>query len=846
MSDDFSDGDPCAREPIHVPGAIQPHGAMLVCDPVTFTLLQVSRNFTRITGGEAIPFPGQPVSEIIGRQQLHDLRNASARAGQKGAVGVLAGLVLPGGERRFDAMIHIQAGRCIIELEPAPPEEQTSNQALELTRQLIARLDGVTETRRLLTVGARLVQALLGYDRVMIYRFGGDGAGQVMAEAAAPGQGSFLGHRFPASDIPEQARRLYLRNPIRMIADSGYDPVPLDPPLAPGEAPVDMSHAHLRSVSPVHCQYLRNMGVGASLSISLIVDGQLWGLIPCHHSTARVTPMALRMAAELFGHYFAMQIAATERREAMLASAGARRQLDLMIAEAGTDLPLDQALRGRLPGLAALAGCHGAALLNGEEWQATGAALSHEDGLRLLDLLSRESTRGIWHTQALGARLPGPPLPVAGAMVLRLSEKSTTALFLFRREEAHDLDWAGPPEKSVTPTPDGSLLFPRRSFELWRERVHGRCLPWGEQTLAIAEALRSWLRDVMLSQSEAVAEERARTADRRNLLNQELNHRVKNVLALVRSIAIQTGANVTSVEQYTLALEGRLHALATAHDNSLREGSGRLGELIETEAMLFRGDDDPGRVTAQGPDLWLDDAAFGVFALVLHEMMTNAAKYGALSVPGGRLSISWSFDGVEGLVLNWRESGGPVVVAPRESGFGSRLIRGSMEYDLQGRAEIEFAAEGLLARFVIPAGHVTDAETAEVQVISAAQGTLDGQSVLIVEDQALIALDTQETLRHLGAGEIRLASSQAEAETVLREFSPDLAVLDFELGGETSESLARLLVARRCPVLFTTGYGDRLTLPEGLRHVPVVSKPISSAAIALQITAARAVVTPGV
>ncbi|RWR26869.1 GAF domain-containing protein [Sinirhodobacter populi] len=843
MDERSSGEDPCAREPIHIPGAIQPHGAMLVCDPVTFSILHVSRNFAGITGGGAIPFPGQPVSEVLGRQHLHDLRNASARAGHRGGVGILAGLVLPGGTRRFDATIHVHAGRCIIELEPAPPEEQTSSQALELTRQLIARLDGVTDTRRLLTVGARLVQALLGYDRVMIYRFGDDGAGQVMAEAAAPELGSFLGHRFPASDIPEQARRLYLQNPIRMIADSAYEPVPLDPPLAPGEAPVDMSHAHLRSVSPVHCQYLRNMDVGASLSISLIVEGKLWGLIPCHHRTARVTPLALRMAAELFGHYFAMQIAATERREAMLASAGARRQLDLMIAEAGTDQPLDQALRGRLPGLAALAGCHGAALLNGEDWLATGAALSHEDGLRLLDLLSREATRGIWHTQALGTLLRGPALPVAGAMVLRLSDKSNIALFLFRREEAHDLNWAGPPEKSVTDTPDGPRLFPRKSFDLWRERVHGRCLPWDEQTLAIAEALRSWLRDVMLSQSEAAAEERARTAHRRNIVNQELNHRVKNVLALVRSIVLQTGASATSVDQYTQALEGRLHALATAHDNSLREGSGSLGALIETEAMLFRGDDDPGRVTAQGPELRLDDTAFGVFALVLHEMMTNAAKYGALSVPGGQLSISWSFDGIEGLVLNWRESGGPAVVVPHESGFGSRLIRGSMEYDLQGRAEIEFAAGGLLARFVIPALHVTDADTQEVLAIGTVQGTLDGQSVLIVEDQALIALDTQETLRHLGAGEIRIAGGLAQAQAVLQEFSPDLAVLDFELGGETSESLAHALIARHCPVVFATGYGDRLMLPEGLRHVPVVSKPIGSAAIALQIAAARAVVT---
>lgn len=835
----------CESEPIHVPGAILPHGAMLVCDAATLELRYYSANFAQLTQYAGEMFPGMAVAEIIGRQAVHDLRNAMATTGAAAKVptGMVPGLRLPWSEAVFDVAMHRHAGAMLIEFEPAPEQGSGAGHALDMTRQLVGRLAAAKDSRRLFDMGARLSQALLGFDRVMVYRFMPDGAGKVVAEARAPGMDSFMGHHFPPGDIPPQARALYLANPIRSIPDSAYAPVPLQPALAPGAAPVDMSHAQLRSVSPVHCEYLRNMGVGASLSISIIVDGELWGLIACHNKAPKPVPSSSRVSAELFGHYFALQIAATERREAMRMRSETRAQLDQLMAGMVGEDDLAHSLTGRLSRIAALMGCQGAAFWRGGVWSATPLALSQADGLRLL---ATAGAGRIWYSQQIGADIAGlsPPAGIAGALVIPLSDSRADAFFLFRRSEAHGVDWAGEPAKQIAEIAGRITLSPRSSFALWREEVEGRSVPWSEDDLAIAEALRSWLRDAVLIETEANAREREEVGRRRSLVNEELNHRIRNVLSLVKSIALQTGASASTVGEYAELLEGRLQALASAHDQSLEEGAGSLAKLIDVEAALHRSKALPDRVRAEGPDLVLSDKTYGVLALALHEMMTNAAKYGSLSVPEGRLSLLWSFDEATGLMLDWRERGGPTVAPPRRTGFGSRLIRNSVEHDLKGRTEIDFDPDGLVARIVIPACHVALAE----QPARAREGevghgvSLHGLSVLLVEDQSLIAMDTEATLRQLGASDIRLAANVRDALTILANFSPDLSVLDFNLGEETSEAVALSLIDRKSPFIFTTGYSDQASLGIAFRNVPVIRKPINSMAIAVNVAAARSAV----
>lgn len=833
----------CDVEPIHIPGSIQRHGAMLVCDPQTHRLVHASRNAALLTGYPGDLIPGLHLAAIIGEKYAHDLRNAVAKAPRAGLAGIVLGLSFTGVEGLFDAAAHLHDGRLFVEIEPCLDSGESARRALDLTRTVIHRIGAEDKVERVAATGAKLIRAMLGYDRVMVYRFLHNGAGRVIAEAKSSALASFMGQHFPAADIPAQARRLYLSNTIRMISDAAYEPIPLEPPLAPGERPVDMSFAQLRSVSPIHCEYLRNMGVSASLSISIVVEGELWGLIACHHDSPKVTPLPLRIGAELFGQYFSLQITVAERRTAMMAASAARARLDGIVAGLSADGAILPGLVERLPDFADLTGCDGAALWMDGLWNACGATPDQEAARALLAVANREAPRGIWTTQELRAHIdPGSGSDLAGAIAIPLSMAFDDYLILFRNEEAHAIEWAGEPVKTVLSTPSGARLTPRGSFETWREEVRGRSTPWTEADLSVAEAIGTYLRDVILRQNEVSAEERVRTEQRRRILNAELNHRVKNIIALVTSIARQTGAGAQSVEDYSDRLEGRLRALAFAHDQSQGGADGgSLSSLTDTETDLYRREGAPDRVTVEGERLRLDGRAFGVLALVLHEMMTNAVKYGSLSVSDGRLAIAWRRLPGGDCELTWRESGGPSVQRPARSGFGTKLIRSVFEYDLRGTAEMSYNRDGLTARFIIPAAHVAPDDAPARQPVQSPETPLapfNGLSALIVEDQGLIAMDAEDILRRLGATDIRLAPSAEDALAALESFTPDIAVVDFNLGSETSEVVADRLVERKIPFVFTTGYSDRVMIPAHLRQIPLVRKPISEAAIAAQIHAA--------
>jgi len=704
--------------------------------------------------------------------------------------------------------------------------------------------------------GARLVRSMLGYDRVMVYQFLHNGAGKVIAEAKRSDLQSFMGQHFPASDIPYQARRLYELFAIRMISDATYRPVPLQPPLQAGEQPIDMSFAQLRSVSPIHCEYLQNMGVHASLSISVIIDGELWGLISCHHDSPRVVPIPLRIGAELFGQYFALQISIAERRAHIVASALARERLDKILSDLSIDETLAQGLRDHLEEFSTLLDCQGVGLWSENQWTSFGDAPAEEDALGLVKYLAGEdgvhsrrsdsAKLGLWYTEDLRRQtsLPFFGTSVAGVLAIPLTSTPRDYLMIFRAEEAHQIEWAGEPVKQRITTPAGERLTPRGSFETWREDVRGQSRPWTESDLTVGEAMRTYLRDVFLKQNEATAEERGRMEHRRRVLNDELNHRVKNIITLVKSIATQTGAHAETVADYSASLEGRLRALAFAHDQSLSSSvGGDLETLIEAEAALHRYGPDAERVTAAGDRVRLNDRAFGVMALVIHELMTNAAKYGALSVPEGRLEITWTYAATGDCEIVWAEAGGPKVSPPTRQGFGSKLIQTTMVYDLGGRADVDYAPDGMKARLSIPGRHVSLANEAASSMPSGNSAQLDsalsGQAFLLVEDQSLIALDTEELLRRLGARDVRLSPDATHAVLTLGAFKPDAAVLDFNLGEGTSEQVADHLIAMGVPFVFATGYGDSVMIPEHLRAVPVVRKPASAASLTAQIGEAK-------
>ena len=310
------------------------------------------------------------------------------------------------------------------------------------------------------------------------------------------------------------------------------------------------------------------------------------------------------------------------------------------------------------------------------------------------------------------------------------------------------MNWAGAPGKVYASGPLGPRLTPRKSFELWQETVHGQSAPWTSAELQIAEGLRVTLLEVILQLADLAARERKGAQERQELMIAELNHRVRNILSLVRGLVTQSKDTAASIEEFSSVLGGRIQALARAHDQitSLNWAPVALKALVESEAGAYLGSR-ADRIAMSGPEVALDPKAFATLALVVHEMMTNSAKYGALADSTGKVEIVWKLDQSSSLVIDWKESGGPPVQPPSRRGFGTTIIERSVPFDLKGDAEIRFELLGVQARFVIPANFIemmaaVAAGTSRLAANQEETPRLSGNA-LIVDDNLIIAMGAE-------------------------------------------------------------------------------------------------------
>jgi light-regulated signal transduction histidine kinase (bacteriophytochrome)/CheY-like chemotaxis protein len=831
----------CDREPIHIPGSIQPHGCLIACDAAGAEIMQHSANVAdmlSITGD----INGRRLEEIVGGEAAHTLRNALATSDNPARPALRHGLRFASGAA-FDVAIHRFESKVILEFEPASTD---SDQPLEVARMLISRIRNVASLDRLIESSVRLIYAMLGYDRVMIYRFEEDGAGKVVSEYKRRDLESFKGQYFPAGDIPKQARALYVKNTVRVISDASNPRIPIVPETDETGEALDLSFAHLRSVSPVHCEYLRNMGVAASMSISVVVDDELWGLIACHHYSPKVLSMPQRVAAETFGEFFSLHLSALKQRQLMETAGQARRSLDRFLQAASHHADITGLLRSSLGEFSRMLTCDGVGLLLDGVWTGEGAVPPQNLIAELAELVGGASGGRIWSSFQLSVDLPGLPVSpdtICGLLAIPLSQRPRDYLFFFRREKVQTLDWAGNPEKSYETGPLGDRLTPRKSFAIWKEMVHQQAQPWTDADREIADAIRAVLVEVVLHHNELLADERGKADVRQRMLNEELNHRVKNILAVIKALVGHSVDADVSLKDYVGSLKGRIQALAFAHDQVVRGGDGGvLSDLLEAELKPYR--EGTRSVTLRGPRIWLDSRAFSVMALVLHEMSTNAAKYGSLSVNGGRLDVEWRRLANHDCELVWTENGGPPVSLPSRAGFGSVLITRSVPYELEGEAKIEYPPEGVRARFVVPSKHIHgDDELAEVETEESSSAVSDDTATprlqdlefLLVEDQMLIAADVEAMLAEHGIDKVTTTPSVADALRKLKEFRFDVAILDVNLGSGTSLPIAEELIRRDIPFIFATGYSDKSIIPASF-SAPVVLKPYEAAALIGAVT----------
>jgi PAS domain S-box-containing protein len=349
------------------------------------------------------------------------------------------------------------------------------------------------------------VRDLTGYDRVMVYKFDPDGHGMIIAEARDPRLESLLGHHYPATDIPQRARELYVRNRVRVLVDVNYEPSPLVPLLLPGGSErdageLDMSMSFLRSMSPLHLQYLRNMGVTATLVVSLVREGRLWGLIACHHYRPRHVSCAVRAAAELLAEVIATRIAAIENYARAQVAIQVRRLEQRLIEATSTEGDWRLALVRNPRMLQQPLDATGAVLFHDGELLSCGEVPSTPELRALMQWIDSQAGDGPFSCSAVGRDNPALAslTPTAsGVLAVRLSSVRPDYLVWFRKEQLQSVTWAGDPTKPMVNN-DPLELSPRRSFAAWSEIVRGTAAPWTAGELALAGAFGDALIDIIV------------------------------------------------------------------------------------------------------------------------------------------------------------------------------------------------------------------------------------------------------------------------------------------------------------------------------------------------------------
>jgi light-regulated signal transduction histidine kinase (bacteriophytochrome)/CheY-like chemotaxis protein len=825
----------CDREPIHILGAIQPIGFLIAVsfDWIVARASENVRDFITRSHEEMI---GHPLADFLPSIAIHDLRNRVALLRGADAVERVFGCELVKGAAPFDVALHMSGGQIVIEAEPAAgnPGDTTA-----MVRSMVSRLDQAPDMTAFFREGARQIRGLLGYDRVMVYKFDPEGSGEVVGEACRSGIGTFKGLHYPASDIPQQARALYKRNLLRIITDVNAKPVPVVPALDEDNRPLDLSLSVLRSVSPIHIEYLKNMGVGASLSISIVVDGELWGLFACHHYSARCPAFQKRAVAELFAQMFAMRLESRERREAIEYERRARDISDQLLGAVASDETLLKDPDWLADILTHAIPAEGVAVWINGSYAFSGVTPPTDGFRRIVRALNGTAAGKVFATDCISSLVDGAKeysSEVAGMLAIPISRSPRDYVVLFRSELIRSVRWAGDPHKPVEYGPNGPRLTPRESFAEWKELVEGRSRPFTTSEIRVAETLRATLIEVVLRLADEAAAERHQASARQELLIAELNHRVRNILGVIRGLIRQSQPDEDAVKQFVKVVDGRIHALARAHNQITDDhwGPAPLQALIDAEAAAFA--DRPEAIIASGPPTLLNPSAYSTMALVVHELVTNSTKYGSLSTTDGHVNIDWHRERNRDLVLTWKESGGPVVKAPTRKGFGTTIIERSVPYDLGGTAEAKYEESGFSARFNIPARHVSEPKNHAGPAIKLMRPThghapkpvpnlLMDKTVMLVEDSLIIALDAEDIISRLGAETVATSSTVEAALDNLGQMTPAIAILDINLGDQNSFGIADRLLEMNVPFLFASGYGEQAKLPMDHRSRIVVQKP---------------------
>jgi diguanylate cyclase (GGDEF)-like protein len=485
----------CAREQVHLLGHIQPHGLLFALSEPDLVVRHVSANIPAVLGISPEKLLGGSFQAVLQTRQFESFQYQALSGEPLGATLVS----LQAGKRTLEmqSMAHRQDGALIVEMEPVGGAY--SPRSLDIDAHLrfpLIRMEGASCIVELCQLAAIEIRRLSGFDRVMVYRFDAEANGEVIAEVVGDSLVSYLNLRFPASDIPPQVRPLFLINPLRMIADVSAAPVPVVPSIGPSTGrPLDLTCSLLRSAASVHLEYLRNMDVQSSLTISIVVDGRLWGMIACHHPTPRWVDRSTRSVCGLLGQTLASQVNLRTDNLALQARLTSRKLLEECMGSIEAAESLFAA--GCFPGTAVLELLDADGIVSRIDDVVSSAGIAVEEGLLLpvISGLRNLSSRGIASSSKLSdldSEAASYANHASGGLYIGLTEGSGDYLLLLRQELVETVVWAGNPHTGVTVGPQGQL-HPRTSFAAWQEIVRGRSRPWRELEFDRAAALREQL-----------------------------------------------------------------------------------------------------------------------------------------------------------------------------------------------------------------------------------------------------------------------------------------------------------------------------------------------------------------
>ena len=542
----------CEDEPVQMPGCIQAHGVLLVLRLHDLTTLQVSENCQEWLGLSPEDLLGENVIAAVGEPVGQAVRTALEHE-RLDRVPLYLATLQPRDQknsRPLHVSLHTHEGLALLELEDAtdsgmvPPDPiHFEPDYYGLVRKTLTRFQEASSIKALSQTITEELRRITELDRVMVYYFHADDSGEVIAETKREDQASWLGWRYPAHDIPRPAREIFKKIWSRPVPDVRAELFEMVPLLNPDtQKPLDMTYCSLRGASIMYTEYLDNMGVRAALTLPLMRDGELWGLIACHHNTPKLIPYRTRAAAEFLARGASQQFRLAEERENTKYRVSLEAANYALISKVALARDLSAFTEGRVH-LGGGLDCGGAAIFCQESWHKTGQTPSIQEMSELGQWLQNRpecqeaSANSIFVTDHLSELYPPAKdfvLNASGLMAFCFSQNPLGLVLYFKPETLQTMTWAGNPnELPCIEGPHGPRLSPRKSFELWRETVRNRSMPWKRVEIEAVLKLRGLIIDVLVSKAEQLNDLRLLVAERTRDLDNSREH--------LKSVAVRLG-----------------------------------------------------------------------------------------------------------------------------------------------------------------------------------------------------------------------------------------------------------------------------------------------------------------